>query len=236
MPFTVAAGIVVVAAFLLAGGRAAAGTDCRYGEITLVSRPSLSAPSPTYPGDTVTSTGGGWSTCGDEAFTGFYEEWLRDGAVIDGPEWVEGAPDSFTYTVQEADIGHELRSAVSACDDDYGCYLPYAQSSSSVVPVSPPPPPGPPIAVQGYVHDSKGSPVPGATVALYQDLDTGGAAAQAEPLDGRRRTATATTRSARTRTGSRMRMASPTLRSRALPATSRTTRWRRGNGTGTGAG
>jgi len=183
---TAALGIAVLAAVLLAGGRARAGTDCRYGEITLASRPILSAPSPTRPGDVVTSTGGGWSTCGGEAFTGFYKEWLRDGAVIAGPDWVDGVPDSFTYTVQQADVGHELRSAVSACDEDYGCYLPYAQSSNSVIPLNPPPPPpppAPPIAVQGHVHDSSGAPVAGATVALYVDLDTGGSAEQGAPLD-----------------------------------------------------
>src|SRR3954454_25104029 len=105
---TAAAGIAVLAAVLLAGGRARAGTDCRYSEITLASRPILSAPSPTRQGDVVTSTGGGWSTCGGETFTGFNKKWLRDVAVITGPDCAAGVPDGFAYTVQQADVGHEL--------------------------------------------------------------------------------------------------------------------------------
>jgi hypothetical protein len=147
----------------------------------------LSAPSPARLGDTITSTGGAWRTCGGVPFTGFYKEWLRDGAVISGPDWVEGPPADFTYTIQQADIGHEIRSAVSACDEEYGCYLPYAQSSNSVtpgdVPPPPPPPAGLPVAVQGHVHDLNGSPVSGASVALYRDLDTETSATQDAPLD-----------------------------------------------------
>jgi hypothetical protein len=179
-----AAALAAVVAVLAGGGRARAGTVCRYGEITLSSSPLLSAPNPAHPGDTITSSGGGWATCGGEAFTGFYKEWLRDGAVVSGPDWVDGAPDSFTYTIQAADVGHVLRSAVSACDDDYGCHLPYAQSSNSVVPEStppPPPPPPPPVAVQGYVHDENGQPVTGAAVVLYGVLDETGS--QSAPLD-----------------------------------------------------
>ena len=113
------------------------------------------------------------------------DRFLRDGTVISGPDWVAGWPDSFTYTIQAADVGHELRSAVSPCDDDFGCYTPPAQSSNAVVPVAPPPPPppSPPIAVQGHVYDSTGAPVSGAAVVLYRDLETDGSAGDATPLD-----------------------------------------------------
>jgi hypothetical protein len=174
----VAAVLALAFAALVGGGPARAGTTCRYGEITLSSPPLLSAPDPAHPGDTVTSTGGGWAACGGEPFTGFYKEWLRDGAVVSGPDWVDGAPSSFTYTIQPADVGHVLRSAVSACDEDFGCYLPYAQSSNSVVAVSPSPPP---VAVDGYVRDANGQPVAGAAVALYAVLD--GSGSQSTPID-----------------------------------------------------
>jgi hypothetical protein len=179
-------GIVLAAAILLSGGRASASTGCWYGQITLVSRPSLSAPNPAHVGDTITSTGGGWSACGGEAFTGFYKEWLRDGAVISGPEWVPGWPSEFTYTIQGDDVGHAISSAVSACNDDYGCYLPYAESSNTITPGQPPPPPPPaglPVVVEGHVHDENGSPVAGASVALYSDLDPDTSATQDAPLD-----------------------------------------------------
>ena len=188
-PLAAAAATAAATALLLSGGHASAGTNCIPGEIRLGSRPVLSAPNPARPGDTITSTGGAWSTCNGEPFTGFYKEWLRDGAVINGPDWVEGPPADFTYTIQQADVGHEIRSAVSACDEEYGCYLPYAQSSNAVVPGDAPPPPPPPppaevpVAVQGHVHDLNGSPVAGASVALYRNLDTDSSAAQFAPLD-----------------------------------------------------
>jgi len=152
------------------------------------SRPVLSAPNPAHVGDTITSTGGAWSTCQGEPFTGFYKEWLRDGVVIRGPDWVEGPPGSFTYTIQADDVGHEIRSGVSACDEDWGCYLPYAQSSNAVIPGDappppPPPPPAAPEAVHGHVVDANGAPVAGASVALYRDLDTDGSGAQDNALD-----------------------------------------------------
>jgi hypothetical protein len=184
----VGAGVALAAAFLLSGGRAIAGSSCWYGQIFMNGRPLLSAPSPAHVGDTITSTGGAWSTCQDEPFTGFYKEWLRDGVVIGGPDWVEGPPASFTYTIQAEDIGHEIRSAVSACDIDYGCYLPYAESSNAVIPGDAPPPPPPPpidlpVAVHGHVLDLNGSPVAGASVALYRDLDSDGSVTQNAPLD-----------------------------------------------------
>lgn len=180
------AGVALAAAFLLSGGRALAGSNCWYGQIFLNGRPVLSAPNPAHVGDTITSTGGAWSVCGGEAFTGYYKEWLRDGVAISGPDWVEGPPSSFTYTIQAADVGHEIRSAVSACDVDFGCYLPYAQSSNAVIPgyaPPPPPPPGPPEAVHGYVEDANGAAVAGAAVALYRDIDTDGSGTQSAPLD-----------------------------------------------------
>jgi len=184
-PLLAAAVGVAVLAAVAGAGRGVAGTDCLYGQITMSSRPLLSAPSPAQVGDTITSSGGGWAVCGGEGINGFNKEWLRDGTVISGPDWVAGWPDSFTYTIQAADVGHELRSAVSPCDDDFGCYTPPAQSSNAVVPVAPPPPPppSPPIAVQGHVYDSTGAPVSGAAVVLYRDLETDGSAGDATPLD-----------------------------------------------------
>jgi hypothetical protein len=193
--FTAAVALALLAAALFVPSHASAGPDCWYGEITLGSSPVLSAPSPAHPGDTITSTGGAWSACGGVPFTGFYKEWLRDGQVITGPNWVDGPPDSFTYTIQDADMGHEVRSAVSACNEDYGCYLPYAQSSNAIVPVAtppppppppsppPPPPPSAPVAVQGHVRDAQGSPVAGAVVALYVSTDPDVSNSQVSPLD-----------------------------------------------------
>jgi hypothetical protein len=184
-PMLVAAVGAALVGLVSGGGRAGAATDCWYGAITLSSPPLLSAPDPAHVGDTITSSGGGWATCGGEAINGFNKEWLRDGTVISGPDWVDGWPGSFTYTVQAADVGHELRSAVSPCDDDFGCYTPPAQSSNAVVPVSTPPPPPPPandpIVAQGYVTDLKGLDVSGAIVELYLNLDTNGT--QSSPLD-----------------------------------------------------
>jgi len=80
---------VAVVAIVAGGGRAVAGTDCWYGQITMSSRPLLSAPSPSHVGDTITSSGGGWAVCGGEAINGFNKEWLRDGTVISGPDWVD---------------------------------------------------------------------------------------------------------------------------------------------------
>ena len=179
-----AVALVLLAAVLLGPSRATAGTDCWYGQIMLGASPVLSAPNPAHPGDTITSTGGAWSSCGGVPFTGFDKEWLRDGAVVSGPDWVEGSPASFTYTIQEADVGHELRSAVAPCNDEYGCYSPPAQSSNAVVPVStppPPPPPADPIVAEGHVTDVKGSDVSGAIVELYLDLGSNGT--QSSPLD-----------------------------------------------------
>lgn len=187
LPLVVGVAIAVAASILLSGSHALASPGCWYGEIILGARPVLSAPNPARAGDTITSSGGAWSTCGGVPFTGFYKEWLRDGVVISGPDWVEGPPANFTYTIQQADLGHAIRSGVSACDEEYGCYLPYAQSSNAIVPGdSPPPPPPPaalPVAAQGHVRDLNGSPVPGATVALYRDLDPDTSATQEAPLD-----------------------------------------------------
>ena len=53
-----AASVLAVAALLVGGQPAAAASpQCRYGEITLNVTPVLSAPNPTHPGDTITSTG-----------------------------------------------------------------------------------------------------------------------------------------------------------------------------------
>jgi len=174
---------VLAAALLFAGaqGGAAAGFPrCHYGEITLNVAPVLSAPDPAHPGDTITSSGGSWTSCG-VPFSHFYKEWLRDGVVISGPDDVAGAPGSFTYTVQQADVGHQVRSAVQPCNDDVGCYGSFVQSSNAIVPVNPPPPPTPVVA-QGYVRDPGGAPVSGVVVELFRDPPVGSTDSYA-PLD-----------------------------------------------------
>ena len=181
-----AASVLAVAALLTGGQRAAASTSpqCRYGEITLNVAPILTAPNPTYPGDTITSSGGSWTSCG-VPFSRFYKEWLRDGVVISGQDEVAGAPASFTYTVQPADVGHAIRSAVRPCNDDTGCYGSFVQSSNAIVPSNPPPPPPPPpapVVAQGYVRDPTGVPVEGAVVELFRDPPLGSAGSYA-PLD-----------------------------------------------------
>ena len=72
---------------------------CTVGQIVKTADPALSAPSPTYAGNTITSSGGSWSSCG-VSVTGFYKEWLRDGTVVSGPTWVAGSPGPFTYVAQ----------------------------------------------------------------------------------------------------------------------------------------
>jgi hypothetical protein len=176
-----ASALAMVALFAGAQRAAAASPQCRYGEITLNVPPTLSAPNPTYPGDTITSSGGSWTSCG-VPFTRFYKEWLRDGVVFSGPDEVAGAPASFTYTVQAADVGHAIRSAVQPCNADVGCYGSFVQSSNSIVPSNPPPPPPPPVVAQGYVRDPTGVPVEGAVVELFRD-PAGGAPSSYAPLD-----------------------------------------------------
>ncbi len=145
-------------ALALAFARSASGLpSCNAGQIVKAADPTLSAPSPTTPGSTITSSGGSWTSCG-ESFTGFYKEWLRDGAVVSGPTFVASSPVSFAYVVQAADVGHSIRSAVLPCNAD-GCYSAYASSTNAIVPVapvSPPPPPppaGPPPPEQLYFDE-----------------------------------------------------------------------------------
>jgi hypothetical protein len=180
-----AASVLAVAALLASGRRAeAASPQCHYGEITLNVPPLLSAPDPTRPGATITSSGGSWTSCG-VPFSHHYKEWLRDGVVISGPNDVAGAPGAFTYTVQPADVGHSIRSAVQPCNDEVGCYGSFVQSSTAIVPSNPPPPPPPPpapVVAQGYVRDPTGVPVEGATVELFRDPATGSSGSYA-PLD-----------------------------------------------------
>ena len=150
------AAVLACTALALARG-ASAVPSCNTGQIVKAADPALSAPSPTYPGNAITSSGGSWTSCG-EALTGFYKEWLRDGAVVSGPTFVASSPASFTYIVQAADAGHSIRSAVLPCNAD-GCYGAYASSSNAIVavaPVSPPPPPppaGPPPPMQLYFDE-----------------------------------------------------------------------------------
>jgi hypothetical protein len=173
----------VAAALLFAGAQraAAASPQCHYGEITLNVAPVLRAPNPTHPGDTITSSGGSWTSCG-VPFSHFYKEWLRDGVVFSGPYEGAGAPASFTYVVQPADVGHQIRSAVQPCNDDVGCYGSFVQSSNAIVPSNPPPPPPPPpppVVVQGYVRDPSGVPVSGVAVELFRDPPVGSAGSYA---------------------------------------------------------
>jgi hypothetical protein len=179
-----AAALAVAVLFAGAQRAAAASPQCHYGEITLNVAPVLSAPNPTYPGDTITSSGGSWTSCG-VAFSGFYKEWLRDGVVFSGPTFVAGVPASFAYTVQSTDVGHQIRSAVQPCNDETGCYGSFVQSSNAVVPSNPPPPPPPPpppVVAQGYVRDPSGVPVSGVVVELFRDPPVGSAGSYA-PLD-----------------------------------------------------
>jgi hypothetical protein len=175
----------VAVVFAGAQRAAAASPQCHYGEITLNVAPVLRAPNPTRPGDTITSTGGSWTSCG-VPFSRFYKEWLRDGVVFSGPDAVQGAPASFTYIVQPGDVGHQIRSAVMPCNDDTGCYGSFVQSSNAIVPSNPPPPPPPPppapVVAQGYVRDPTGVPVSGAVVGLFRDPPVGSGASYA-PLD-----------------------------------------------------
>src|SRR5256885_1748124 len=120
-PLLAAAVGVAVLAAVAGAGRGLAGTDCLYGQITMSSRPLLSAPSPAQGGDTITSSGGGWAVCGGEGINGFNKEWLRDGTVVSGPDWVAGWPDSFTYTIQAADVGsYPLRASPDGLTDADG--------------------------------------------------------------------------------------------------------------------
>jgi len=136
------AGLLAVTASLVFAGAARPLPSCNLGQIVKVGDPSLTAPSPSYAGSTITSTGGSWSSCG-ESFTGFYAEWLRDGVVVSGPTFVASSPGSFSYVAQAADVGHSIRSGIQPCNAD-GCYGSYALSSNAVVPAAAPPPPPPP--------------------------------------------------------------------------------------------
>ena len=67
---------------------------CAIGTIVVTDAPSLERPQPGLTGNTITSTSGGFTSCG-EPISGFYKEWLRNGAVVSGPTWTTGG--SFTY-------------------------------------------------------------------------------------------------------------------------------------------
>jgi RHS repeat-associated protein len=97
---------------------------CTFGQITNTGEPLLTAPNPTFAGNTITSTPGTWSTCND-TITGYHYEWFRNGTVI------SGAPDSAYYTVQTADIKTSITSAVKACDTTE-CYPSYVPSSDAI--------------------------------------------------------------------------------------------------------
>lgn len=105
---------------------------CATGVIVATTAPSLSAPSPTYAGSTISSTSGGFTSCG-EPISGFYKEWLRNGAVVSGPTWTTGG--SFTYAVGAADVAAGIRSGVQPCNAD-GCYGSFVLSSNTVTPAN----------------------------------------------------------------------------------------------------
>src|SRR6266545_2445605 len=137
-PAFVAAALVVGSLFAsgAAPSRASADPDCFIGAITNYGPPSLSGPSPTYPTQTITSSGGSWSSC-QLPFTGFYKQWIRNGVVIE-ETWVVGSVSSFAYTVPTSDIGVQLRSAVKPCNAE-GCYDSFVGSSNSITPADTPP-------------------------------------------------------------------------------------------------
>ncbi|HSS82059.1 MAG TPA: hypothetical protein VLK24_12805 [Gaiellaceae bacterium] len=178
---------VALACSTLALARTASAVPlCTVGQIVKTADPSLSAPSPTYAGNTITSSGGSWASCG-VSISGFYSEWLRDGVVVGGPTWIAGPPGPFTYTALPADVGHKLTSAVQPCNSE-GCYGSYAGSSNAVAVSapqgSPPPPPpivggGSSIVASGYLRKPDGSAAAGATVQLYRDADTDSSISQA---------------------------------------------------------
>jgi len=120
-----------VATVLITPRATAAGPNCFVGQITNSVAPNLSAPNPTYPGQTITSSGGTWTSC-NEPFTGFYKQWIRNGVVL-SETFVAGSPISFTYTAGVADIGTQLRSAVKPCNPD-GCYSSFVVSSNQITP------------------------------------------------------------------------------------------------------
>ena len=155
----VLAGAVLACTALAFARTASAVPLCTAGQIVKAADPTLNAPSPAYPGNTITSSAGVWTSCGG-ALTGFYKEWLRDGAVVSGPTFVASAPGPFSYVVQAADAGHSIRSAVLPCNAD-GCYRSYAPSANAIVPLAPPspppppppPPPSPPAPMQLYFDE-----------------------------------------------------------------------------------
>src|SRR4051812_47983162 len=105
---------------------------CATGTIVVTASPSLSAPSPAYTGNTVTSNSGAFTSCG-EPISGFYKEWLRNGVVVSGPTWTTGG--SFTYGIGAGDVGAGIRSGVQPCNAD-GCYGSYVLSSNTGPPAT----------------------------------------------------------------------------------------------------
>src|SRR4051812_50038987 len=108
---------------------------CATGTIVVTASPSLSAPSPAYTGNTVTSNSGAFTSCG-EPISGFYKEWLRNGVVVSGPTWTTGG--SFTYGIGAGDVGAGIRSGVQPCNADggYGSDRPRPKTPT---PPNPPP-------------------------------------------------------------------------------------------------
>jgi hypothetical protein len=125
--------VLLCGAALIAGTTATpahAGPDCTTGQIIKAADPSLSAPSPTYVGNTITSTGGSWTSCA-MPFTGNWTRWLRNGVVVAGPTWSPGLPGFFFRTAQAEDIGGAITSQIQPCNAD-GCYPSYAGSTNSI--------------------------------------------------------------------------------------------------------
>ena len=101
---------------------------CAIGAITITGAPYLSAPSPTLH-RAARSLHGRQVHLLRRAVTGFYREWLRNGAVVSGPTWTTGG--NFAYGVGAADVGATIRSAVMPCNAE-GCYGSYVLSSNAV--------------------------------------------------------------------------------------------------------
>jgi len=90
------------------------------------SAPTVSGPSTTYEGDTITSSTGTWTSCGNVQPSSYLYQWLRNGSPVSGAT-------SSSYVVQVADIGQTVKSSVMACTDA-ACSSSYVASSNYIIP------------------------------------------------------------------------------------------------------
>jgi len=108
---------------LLPIGKRVLGVQCTSPANTVA--PAVSAPSPAYVGNVITTNSGSWS-CPP---TAYHYQWLRNGAAISG-----ATASSYTIQAGNADVGATIRSSVQACNG-IDCSS-YVQSSNSVVPAN----------------------------------------------------------------------------------------------------